>query len=278
MLHSKKDNAGVNFRRWFAFTVVSAGGLITALSLSAQTPARNNEPITARERGFLARCVLGKVNTDWVFAETGDALQFRDKRIRTYLGGSQSIRYDLSIFECIAELTGSWNTEEQRWGDKSSLADLAGIPLYSARQGGQEHSDEINYYNPELIKWAEKQIPDPGETINGIISYQQVYNVMARRNARILVRTYNYLQEGNRFNEILNRYRAAEYHGRLEIRSEFRNLFGDEFVTEASDPYEFNFHSGHAITFWMRRGMDDTRVDVWRLLSSIMKKYDPDFR
>jgi hypothetical protein len=195
-------------------------------------------------------------------------------RLGVYVGGFQTLRHDLGIAECIGRIT---RTHKRSFFDLKPLADLAGIPIYAPRQGSDHHSDKVNYYNPEFIKWATANlIPDPNAQIFNI-TYQQVYNVVFARFIRITTQVYKYLQQEGRFALYLDRYKNADFRQRKQIRSEFRKLIEDEYIKNLYGLPDYHYHAGHAVTFWMRRGMDDTHLLVWQYIETLLAKYDPQF-
>jgi len=251
---------------------LSCLALLIAGALAAQSGA--GQPLSQREAGFLARCFLEKTNTHWMWNQAGPMINYRGKGLGEYLGGAQNLRWG-PAFECLSQLTGS----PHQPGVKQSIAALAGMPLYAPRQGTQRHSEEINYYNPELIQWArENLIVAPDTVVADGLKLQEVYNIAFRRNARMLAQTYVCLEKENRFAEYLERYREAEIYERHAMRDEFESVsFQDEFGSPEQDEWNYNFDPGHAATFWMRRGLDETHDETWELVSAVLQAYDPDF-
>lgn len=160
-------------------------------------------------------------------ADPDRGLVFGRRRIGAFLGGAQSARYDLPFFVCAGELAGTnWRylneaTDERGLpygGIAASIADLSGLPLFAERQGSQRFSNEANYYNPEMIRWARKNmIPDPQATVYGIVRYQEIYDEVFARAFRILHRTDTYLRgrdagsKQSRFEVYLKLYTDGDY-------------------------------------------------------------------
>lgn len=262
-----------------------------------QTGGAKGLPVSARELAFLAQCTLSRVDTEWMFDKTPDenrGLIFGRRKIGTFLGGAQSVRYDLPFFTCVGELAGTnWRylneaTDERGLpygGIASSIADLSGLPLFAPRQRGQKFSESVNYYNPEIIRWArENMIPDPKASVFGMVTYQEIYDEVFARSARILQTTDAYLQKEDpasgktRFATYLKKYQQADYESRKSMRGEFAAVYGDKYIGSRADPYEFYFSAGHAATFWMRRGMDGTDGEVRKLLAEVLRRYDPNWK
>ena len=276
-----------------------AGALAIALAVPLFGQSRQNPglQLSARELAFLARCTLSRIDTSWVFEKLSEAdpdrgLVFGRRRIGAFLGGAQSARYDLPFFVCAGELAGTnWRylneaTDERGLpygGIAASIADLSGLPLFAERQGSQRFSNETNYYNPEIIRWARtNMIPDPKDTVYGMVSYQQIYDEVFARAFRILHRTDTYLRarhsgsKQSRFEVYLKLYADGDYEERKALRNEFSAVYTDRFLGREKDPYNYYFSAGHAATFWLRRGMDDTADEVRALLAEILQRYDAD--
>lgn len=281
---------------WGIVATVTIAIAATVFPAFAQGPAQRKgvgKAISAREIAFITRCTLQNVDTNWVFDKTpppGEALQFGRRSIGMFLGGAQSARYSLGFIKCAGELTGTnWRflAETGRkqlyyGGLVESISDLSGLPIYSPKQGGQKASPEQNYYNPTLIRWARNNlIPEPREKIVGLVSYQEIYDKVFSRAARILHRTDRFLREkspenkGTRFDTYLKIYSAGDYGVRVGIRGEFDAIYKDRHLGQAVDPYDYNFSAGHAATFWLRRGMDETAQEVRALLAAVLRQYDP---
>lgn len=240
--------------------------------LGAQSGA--GDALSPREAGFLMRCFLEKSDTRWMWDQSSAVLNYRGEARGQYLGGAQDLRWG-PAFACLSELTGL----PHQPGVTQSIAALAGLPLYAPKQGAQIHSEEINYYNPELIDWTrENMLVAPDTMIAEGLELQQIYNVVFRRNARILAQTYVYLQQEDRMAAYLERYREANGMERREMRDEFEGVsFQDAHGAPANDEWNYNFDPGHAATFWMRRGLDETRDEAWKLLQAVLETYDPAF-
>lgn len=284
-----------NIRRAFALTI--GGLLLAALSLPLIAKPHIAGPkglsLSPREMAFLAQCTLSSIDIDWMFHKTpddGPGLIFGQRKIGLFLGGAQAVRYDLPIFTCAGKLAGTnWRylseaTDERGipyGGIATSIADLSGIPLYGPRQGDQRHSDDVNYYNPEIIRWARvNAIPDPKDSVYGMVTYQEIYDEVFARAFRILRKTDSYLnqkepgQAQTRFQTYLKIYENADYQQRKKLRDEFTTVYHDTFLGPENDPYQYYFSAGHAATFWFRRGMDGTAGEVRKLMSEVMRKFD----
>ncbi len=281
---------------WGIAATLMVSVLATIVPAFAQGPAQRKGPgkaVSPREIAFITRCTLQNVDTQWIFDKTpppGEALQFGRRQIGMFLGGAQGARYSLGFVKCIGELTGTnWRflSETGRkqlyfGGLVESISDLSGLPIYSSKQGGQKASSEVNYYNPALIRWARQNlIPGPREKIVGLVSYQEIYDKVFSRSARILYRTDRFLREknpenkGTRFETYLKIYSKGDYAVRTGIRTEFDAVYKDRHLGPDVDPYNYNFSAGHAATFWLRRGMDDTVQEVRALLAAVLRQYDP---
>ncbi|MEQ9365191.1 MAG: hypothetical protein RIF32_13165 [Leptospirales bacterium] len=277
---------------------LGAGGLALIISVPLFAKPKLNPgglSLSGREIAFLARCTLSRIDTKWIFAQSpddGPGLVFGRRKIGMFLGGAQAARYDLPFFVCAGELAGTnWRylneaTDERGvpyGGIATSMADLSGIPLFAPRQGDQRFSSTANHYNPAIIRWVRlNMIPDPRATVYDIVSYQEIYDEVFARAARILHTTDLYLRETdgaaktNRFAVYLRIYAAADFDRRKRLRDEFTTVYRDEHLGPEKDPYEYHFSAGHAAAFWLRRGMDGTADEVRKLLREVLRKYDPE--
>ncbi|MCR9141022.1 MAG: hypothetical protein NXI24_02035 [bacterium] len=291
--HLSDDQTPALRLRTLALPAALALALLIALPLFGRT--ENNSTglsISKREMAYLAQCSLSRIDARWVFAEDGPGLVFGRRKIGVFLGGPNGARYDLPFFTCAGQLAGTnWRyineaTDERGLpygGIASSIADLSGIPLYAPRQGNQRYSTKVNYYNPEIIRWARRNmIPPPKDTVFGVVSYQEIYDEIFARAFHVLHATDVYLREKeaesgkDRFMVYLKLYQAKDYAGRLQLRNEFDAVYRDEYLSQEADPYNYYFSAGHAAGFWLRRGMDGTVDEVRALVREILQKYDPD--
>lgn len=285
----------------------------------AAAPGR---PMSAARLHLLASCMLPKLSDNWlVDGKVDNPITYNGKAIGLFLGGAQTVAYDVNFFECAGELSGTNDREanaaqRQRadqisdddiydadnpapgrdaqrlpyGGYRHAIAELAGLPLYQARQPEQIAGEEANYYNPELIRWAAAYlIPDPAESLAEGLVFQTVYDRVLRRSARILVHSYVALHREGAPESITNNtepfgYSRAAFQqhadgyrtGDFQLRYEFR----DRFTGTCPDAYsndELYFNCGHGATFWLRRALDGTDDEVWQLLTRALSRYDASF-
>ncbi len=270
-------------RLCISFVIFAVGLTSCALNDSgSRLPpvAEAGSRLAPRELSFLAACMMANVDTNWMFDQNvPDPLTYRGKAIGLFLGGAQTLRYDVHWFQCMGDLAGTNVRAPLRsdlalpyGGYKKALAELADLPLYQARQGSQEHSRDVNYYNPDIIRWAAQNlVPVPTDSVYGVVRYQDIYDRVLRRSARILAKTYVYLQKDGRLEKLTQEYAGKQSYDRLAMRERFADIHQDEYT---NDDYDLNFDGGHAATFWFRRRMGGTDDEVWALVSKAMLMYD----
>lgn len=231
----------------------------------------------ARELSFLVRCAFSAEDPRWMWDVSDENFMAGEKQFGLFLGGAQHIRYS-PLMDCLsrfASIHGPGDTQDFYHG----LAEFSGLPVYQAKQGSQSFRNDINYYNPELIVWMrEKAIPDPGTPVLPGLNFQDLYNIAFQRNARILAFSYKELNDSNRYRELVEEYRTSDDRTRVDMKYTLLSdsKLQDSYASEANDEYGFNFDPGHAATFWLRRGLDETHLEVFELLKTVFAKYDPD--
>ena len=249
--------------------------LISTGVLLAEPALRWDYKLTGRELSYFARCALMKEETSWMWADGQETIQIGENKLGTLLGGAQHIRYSY-LPACIADYANMDYSVGNR-DHYHGLAELSGLPIYQERQGSQQFSEEVNYYNPALIDWIrENMIPDPTTPLTLDASFQRLYDVAARRNARILAYTLYELRRSGDFAKYYEKYKNGDSVARIEMK---HSILGDSplqdaFSTEENDPYSYSFDPGHAATFWFRREMDGTSDEVLNLLKAVFQKYD----
>tara|TARA_B100001939_G_scaffold348199_3_gene373743 strand:- start:228 stop:1073 length:846 start_codon:yes stop_codon:yes gene_type:complete len=251
--------------------------LATAVSLMASPASADKVSLNHRELSFFLRCALQKEDPSWMWSNDGDTIRVGESEFGLLLGGAQHIRYS-ALPTCITEYARlNYAEEEKDYFDGLSM--ISGLPLFQDRQGGQTYSNEINYYNPELIRWIElNMIPDPVDNFTLDTTFQKLYDIVARRNARILAFTLIELQKSGDFQKSYESYRQLDGQGRVDMKYEILrdSPLQDEYSAEVTDQYGYNFAPGHAATFWFRREMDGTADEVLSLLKAVFEKYDQD--
>lgn len=247
--------------------------------LSAGPSVKSPKPLNQREYRFLALCTLQSEQPDWLWTESDRSIRTGKHRFGTYLGGAQAIRWS-SLPDCMYGYLGLADAKPEYRDRLAGLALLTGLPVYAKNQGSQEFSDEINYYNPAMITALRLFfIPSPAIMFSRDKNFQDLYDTMFKRNARILAQTYRELQTGNEFEKYLKDYKTRNGTGRIAFKYEvFQNVsYEDDLASDENDEYGYYFDAGHAAAFWMRRGLDETHDEVFSLLLAVFKKYDPEF-
>ncbi|MCB1166133.1 MAG: hypothetical protein KDK33_08270 [Leptospiraceae bacterium] len=250
------------------------GGLIILLLISISAAlAAPALRVTDREFSYLARCFLDNEDTTWMWDHSEPTIQYGEKEFGTLLGAGQHLRYS-SLFGCINNYAVV-NIASGGADVLEGLQSLSGIPAYQERQGGG-YSEEVNYYNPALIDWIADNIPSPSLQIAENLSFQRAYDVMFRRNAHILALSYAELQKNGKFRNLVEQYKNAPGNDRVAMKYTLLAdaPYNDTLSSDENDQYGYNFDSGHAATFWLRRGLDDTHANVFKLLKKVFSLYD----
>lgn len=260
------------YKLWAAFLFALLGlGTASLVSAPSDTGLLNQ-----RELSFLFRCALLKEDPEWMWARQDDNIQVGENILGEFLGGAQHIRYS-GLPECIRNYASYASTEAP--DTFSGLSSLSGIPVYQDRQGEQRFREDINYYNPKLIVWIRNNlIPEPTTTFAPGTDFQKLYNISLKRNARILAFAYLEMKNQGKYKELLQQYRDASDEGRVDMKNYLLedSELNDYYTTESYDQYGWNFDAGHAAAFWLRRGLDDTHEEVFRLIRAVFAKYDPE--
>ncbi len=247
---------------------------------TAPTAGAPGKPLGPVRLLVLTTCMLPKLSDNWlVDGRIADPIRFQGKPIGLFLGGAQTVAYDVNFFECAGELSGTNDREayarqlqreanpvssdddlerdengdinrqrERRLpygGYREAIAELAGLPLYLPQPAYSRSlipGEEANYYNPDLIRWAGANlVPDPGEPIAENLLYQTVYDRVLRRSARILARSYVVLHREGEAEDISSGYsRAAfEQHAEAYGKGDFEVRFGFRDRFTGSCPDEY---------------------------------------
>ncbi len=234
--------------------------------------------LNSREISYFFRCAFQKEDPTWMWTSDTDSIRIGGSEFSALLGGAQHIRYS-ALPTCITHYAqmdfsdGSGGNLDYFHG----LSVLSGIPLYQERQEMQVYSNEINYFNPALIKWIQdNMIPDPNARFTADATFQKLYDIVARRNARILAYTLVELKRSGDFQKYYKEYLEMDGQSRVDMKYTILrdSPLHDSHSAEETDEYGYNFAPGHAATFWFRREMDGTADEVMALLKAVFARYD----
>ena len=166
--------------------------------------------------------------------------------------------YDLMTFEYFADEIPIFLSGEKKFNSNGIW-----------RNGRQD----FQHYNPEIIVWAAKNLIPSPETKIGDISAKKVYNIVFSKFIRMMVESYNYLQN-NEYEKECNAYRnnfgLKSFDGLEYLNNKYSGIL------PAYDKSE-NFTamtSSMAIGFWLRRKIDNSNEELWNGLTKIMIAYD----
>ena len=262
--------SGISLKGAVALTLI-----ISAASLFAGPPNPWKSELTGREISYIFRCALLKEDPSWMWANDGETIRVGAHEFGHLLGAAQHIRYS-ALPTCITHYAIlDYPSEERDYFH--GLSALSGIPIFQERQGSQIYSNEINYYNPTLISWIkDNMIPDPNTPLTLEANFQKLYDIVAKRNARILAYTLVELKRSGDFKKHYEKYLELNGQGRVDMKHTILldSPLQDVYSAEQNDPYGYNFGPGHAATFWFRREMDGTTEDVMELLKAVFQRYD----
>ncbi len=174
-------------------------------------------------------------------------------------------------------------TDEDRseFSINSAIWTISGVNMYV-------NNDDLPYFksvNPAFLRWAETNlIPEPDQTFMNH-SAQEIYNNMFRRTMWMLAAAYEEVGSDEQYQAKADAYREAmsntgDFHGPSYLYENYGKDLGDtwfnkvyqEFPTQENE--YFYFDESIAIGFWLRRRLDGTDKEVFRLLEKILSKYD----
>lgn len=267
-------------------------GLICILGLTAHTASAKGKGTTLSQttQQQLLNCIFQQHRPGWYFSPKRIVLSKR-KAVGVYRSTPGALLVAFRLPQCVRRIHPT--TQVYRNRGLHALHVLSKLPIYAPEQGTQRHSYKVNYYNPQLFTWLEKNIPSPKNDI-GKNSFQHIYTIVLRRFVRITAYTYMYVRQKNLYRGLIKKYKAVHlvpgqtksyrYRNprsrrlRRSIQKRFERLIVDPILFNTSGRFlPYHYHAGHAALFWIRRGIDGTHKHVWSLLRSILRTYDSAF-
>lgn len=193
-----------------------------------------------------------------------------DDELGMFMAGSRGILFYGSLASCMGEMTG---VDNQRFSDLSRIARFAGIAVLSSE-------GKFRSFNPEIIRWGyEHLIPAPSTEVGGGTA-QQRYERQFTRFFRMMAEVYLTLLKNdkskNNYDSEQLAYRQAideDQDGLSYLSKRYAGWLPDYDVQRDW----VSLTVPMAIGFWLRRGIDGTRGELWIGLKKVLRLYDGTF-
>jgi len=163
----------------------------------------------------------------------------------------------------------------------SILKTLTGEPVFVSGP----HKKEINYYsetefghyNPEFIKIVSKTFDQLVKNENFMSISQEIYENDFKNISRIYYLAYKELKANKKHKKEV----TTKYLELIETQSDSPSYYLQEEFREFAETHEkagYDVYEGFtAPGFWIRRGIDKTDKQFYKLLVKVLKNYDEDF-
>jgi hypothetical protein len=162
----------------------------------------------------------------------------------------------------------------------SGVKKLTGLNI---KQNFDEEEPAFKYVNSRFVSWARQNLlPDANAKI-GDQTVQEVYNQVFKRMFWQLATSHEYL-EANNFEQEVKAYENAMaqpgFEGPTYLYDRYKDVAANESfaLLYSNNPVSENdyyyFTEQVAIGFWMRREMDRSHEEVWKMVKDVMTKYD----
>jgi hypothetical protein len=166
---------------------------------------------------------------------------------------------------------------------RRAVSEASGLNLYQTT--GDMNALPFDRLNPNFVNWMSNNlIPEPTEKFFGEDA-RKIYRVSFRRMVWMLATSYEYLSDGNHWEEEALAYRSAmetdgfygpgylyERYSTQDLKNTVFYKYYDEFPTNDNDYYYFTEEI--AIGFWLRRRLDGTDDELAIFLTKILEKFD----
>jgi hypothetical protein len=240
-------------------------------------PAKATAPgvkLTSARRLMLFACMLISHKNYNTFNVVKKRVVVKGRVIGQFEAGFQTIFYDLHLVDCMARLSG---IKRVRYDDVTPVKKFTGLPVYNAKAQKKVGYKAMNNLNPDLIRWSKANlIPEPTDSVLGL-RFEKLYKVVGQSFFRITALTYEYLRRNPKLNQRLyNLNKTTVFSNVIKVRKALRSLLNSP-ITGRAFKGDYDYHAGHAGTFWMRRQMDGTKALVWDFFKAVLQKYDPAF-
>jgi hypothetical protein len=173
-------------------------------------------------------------------------------------------------------------TEEERseFSMNSAIWTISGVNMYVTNE-----DLPFNAVNPAFLRWAETNlIPEPDQSFMNHTS-QEIYNNMFRRTMWMLAAAYEEVGSDEEYQAKANAYyeamtSTADFYGPTYLYETYGQNEGDTWFSKVYQEFPqqeneyFYFDESIAMGFWLRRKLDGTDKEVFRLLEKILEKYD----
>lgn len=233
---------------------------------------------------------------EYMFSQRENVILINKKRYGVFKAGLKGLVLYSNFTESIASVL---NLGRPRFYSIEPIAALAKMPVFSSGENKfisyRDSSAEypFHFYNPEIVKWAyQNLIPDPNMEIGGQTA-QVLYDKIYFKFFRTMTESYLFLNETNNFELEKERYelrmkekdfRAFEYLEDMYGEIEILGLF-DQY-SEPTRNYAYGvggllsnaeMSPNLACGFWLRRGIDGSKNEIWQGLSRLMLIYDKEW-
>ncbi len=173
----------------------------------------------------------------------------------------------------------------KRFIDYKRLKELSGLPVFikgpHSNYSLNFQSQDFGYYNKDFVLWLRENFIPAVQDKEFKDQSQELYNINLKNTARVFYVTHEVLtanptvfqQEKTFYLQlIMNRTLPDSY-----IEQRFGNLsnYLQDLGYKAQDTYPYTTNS--AFGFWMRRSIDGTEEEFFRLLEELMNTYDAQF-
>ncbi len=136
---------------------------------------------------------------------------------------------------------------------------------------------EFGHYNPKFIKIVSKVFTKLSKNKEFISISQEIYDNDFKNLIRIYYLAYKHLKE----NKTQRKEITTKYLSLIETQEDSPSYYLQEVFRDFAENHEeagYDVYEGFtAPGFWIRRGIDNTDKDFYKLLVKVLKTYDKDF-
>jgi len=224
-------------------------------------------------------------NTQYDFNETIEGVTINGRKYGTYRQFRST--FDGQLDKTLNDyIFGQYGEQEATYSKNQAIRIIAGVNIYNPN--GYEGSElPFGRLNPEFVIWIGNNLlfANDEPLLNETVSMQAIYNNTFRRTLWLLAASYEYLGENDNMDTETSLYWNAMEQPGFEGVNYLWDRFGErdfsttslnKYLTEyppASEQYYY-FNEEEAIGFWMRRHLDGTDKEVFKLLQKILESYD----
>jgi hypothetical protein len=199
--------------------------------------------------------------------DSTNAIKVGQRRFGTFTAGVKGIMLYGGLTGAISAVMGATKRD---FYEMSPLEDLSRLKIH--RPSAKDGRSQFRSIKPEIVRWGHQNlIPPPSQKILRVPA-QRIYDHIFQRFFRTMTATYHYLESRAAAEEkaYLSGMTRPKFDGLSFLQQRYANVL--TAYDRQADGTAMTVPM--ALGFWLRRGIDGSKAEVWRGLQKLMRSYD----